>query len=41
MWYLLSVMQVFVLLRHYTAWPALVDSVLKQVLDAITLEPIV
>ena len=25
MWYLLSIMQVIVLLRPFTAWPALVD----------------
>jgi len=41
MWYLLSVMQVIVLLRSFTAWPAIVDSVIGQVLDAITLDPIV
>ena len=41
MWYLLSVMQVLILLRSFTAWPALIDECLQQVLDAITLEPLV
>ena len=34
-------MQVVVLLRPFTAWPALVDQVLQQTLDAITLDPFV
>ena len=41
MWYLLSIMQVIVLLRPFTAWPAMVNLVMQQVLDAITLDPVV
>ena len=41
MWYLLSVMQIIVLVRSFAAWPAIVDEVIKQVLDAITLDPVV
>ena len=41
MWYLLGVMQVVVLLKSYTAWPALGIKILDQIMQAITLEPIV
>lgn len=34
-------MQLVVLLRYYTSWPAIVDSIIQEVLDAITLDPIV
>lgn len=40
MWYLLSVMQIVVLLRPYAAWPALLYQVNNLIQNAITLEPI-
>ena len=39
MWNLLNVMQVLAYMRYFTPWPALVDQILAQIIDAITLGP--
>ena len=40
-WNLLTVIQVLVFLRHFTNWPAIVNQVLHQMFEAITLKPFI
>lgn len=41
MWNLLNVMQVVTFMRFFTSWPAIVDQLLAQIFNAITLKPLV